>query len=208
MKNLCALAALTLLFGAGASAQNSGDFLAQQKIASLAILPPLGQSVPSATREVAADLFNTKLKLRSSALKTTTPDSALERIHREGLMNDYGNFITLLAQTGTTNRDALTKIGLAVGVDGLLLINVLEYDEEKGSWWYGKGGKNLARIQYSLFRVSDGQQIWQSLEFRQHDSKLSTNPYPMERVISDVSEKAVDSLLSGKQNADLRRKEP
>lgn len=208
MKNVCVFAALTLLIGTGLYGQDFEDFLTRQGIASLAILPPLGQSVPSPTRQVAADLFNTKLKLRSSAVRIATPDSVVERLEREGLMNDFGNFITLLAQTGTFNRGILKRIGVATAADGVLLINVLDYEEQKGSWWYGRGGKNLARIQYSLFRASDGEKIWESLEFRQHDSKLSTNPYPMERVISDVSEKAVNSLLSGKQNADVRRKEP
>ena len=107
---------------------------------------------------------------------------------------------------GFASADLLKKIGQATGTDALLLIHVLNYDEEKGSWWYGKGGKNVCRIQYTLFRSSNGEKVWETLEFRQHDSKVSTNPYPMERVIGDVSDRAVASLVSGRQNVDVRQK--
>ena len=61
--------------------------------------------------------------------------------------------------------------------------DILNYQAEKGSWWYGKGGKNVSRIQYTLFR-SDGNKIWETLEFRQHDSKVSTNPYLMDMLLA------------------------
>jgi hypothetical protein len=105
------------------------------------------------------------------------------------------------------NTEAMKKIGQLADAVGLMVIHVLNYDEEKGSWWYGKGGKNVCRIQYSLFRVSDGQKVWETLEFRQHDSKVSTNPYPMERVIGDVTDKAVTALLTDAQHVDVRKKE-
>jgi hypothetical protein len=79
------------------------------------------------------------------------------------------------------NHEALKKASQALGTDAVLLINVLNYQEEKGSWLYGKGGKNISRIQYTLFRSSDGSKVWETLEFRQYDSKVSTNPYPMEQ---------------------------
>jgi len=203
---LCGLGAITLvvcveLYGQ----QEEGGFLDRQGIFSLAILPPIGQSIPNATREVAVDLFSMKLKLKTS-MRIVRPDNLVARLEQSGLMGEFSGFITLLSQTGMINKEALKRMGETVDADALLLIHVLDYEEEKGSWWYGRGGKNLCRIQYSLFRASDGEKVWESLEFRQHDSKLSTNPYPMERVIGDVSEKAVTSLLTGRQNADVRRK--
>jgi hypothetical protein len=121
-------------------------------------------------------------------------------------MSDYSLFVSTLSQTGIVNTDALKKVAQATGADAVLLIDVLNYQEEKGSWWYGKGGKNVSRIQYTLFHSSDGNKIWETLEFRQHDSKVSTNPYPMEHVLGDVTDKAITALLAGTQHTDVRKK--
>lgn len=192
---------------APAPQQGSVDFLTRQGIRSIAVLPALGDSVPSAARQLSADLFDSKLKLRNSALRILTPDEVTNRLQQQGATGDFSAMVTLLSQTGMVNTEAMKKIGQVAGADGLTVIDVLNYDEEKGSWWYGKGGKNVCRIQYSLFRASDGQKIWETLEFRQHDSKVSTNPYPMERVIGDVTDKAVTALLADVQHVDVRKKE-
>jgi hypothetical protein len=205
--------ALILLFGAAltcigslAQQQRTDDFLSQQRISSIAVLPPLGESVPSSARQLAGDLFVTKLKSRSAGVRLMAADETLSRLQQKEATNDFAVLVTTFSQTGIVNADLLKKIGQATGTDALLLIYVLNYDEEKGSWWYGKGGKNVCRIQYTLFRSSDAEKIWETLEFRQHDSKLSTSPYPMERVIGDVSDKAIASLLIGKQHTDVRQK--
>lgn len=198
------LAALTSAYGQ----QEREDFLEAQHISSLAALPPVGEAVPASTRLAAGDLFVMKLRLRRAALRVVRAEELVTLLEQKGLMGEYANFVTLLAQTGIPNRESLKLVGEAAGTDGLLLIQVLDYEEQKGSWWYGRGGRNLARIQYTLFRTSDGEKVWESLEFRQHDSKLSTRSYPMERVIGDVSEKAVTSLLTGQQNRDVRAKKP
>jgi len=72
---------------------------------------------------------------------------------------------------------------------------------------WGLSGRALRAFRRfnALFRSSDGQKVWETLEFRQHDSKVSTNPYPMERVISDVTEKAISSLLNGTQHVDAKK---
>jgi len=208
---LCALFLLPYLAvvspQAPAPPQGSADFLTRQRITSIAVLLPLGDSVPSAARQLSADLFDTKLKLRDSALRIFAPDEVTNRLQQQGATSDFAAMVTLLSQTGMVNTEAMKKIGQLAGADGLMVIHVLNYDEEKGSWWYGKGGKNVCRIQYSLFRVSDGQKVWETLEFRQHDSKVSTNPYPMERVIGDVTDKAVTALLTDAQHVDVRKKE-
>jgi hypothetical protein len=182
------------------------DFLAHQGISSIAVLPPVGESVPIAARQLSADLFATKLKLHDSSVRLLAANETLSRLQQKGGNNDFAVFVTVFFQTSIANADSLKKIGQATGTDALLLIHVLNYDEEKGSWWYGKGGKNVCRVQYSLFRSSNGENIWETLEYRQHDSKVSTNPYPMERVIGDVSDKAVASLVVGRQNVDVRQK--
>ena len=74
--------------------------------------------------------------------------------------------------------DPLKKMGQTTGTDAILLIHVLNYDEEKGSWFYGKGGKNVCRIQYSLFRSSSGEKIWETLEFRQHEQQALDKSLP------------------------------
>jgi len=201
------LAVILTVCGSSLNAQED-DFLDRQTIASITVLPPMGESVPSSARQLSADLFMSKLKLRRASCRLVGPEEALTRIERASLMGDYTGFVNLISQTGVVNRDVLKLIGSAVETDAVLLINLLDYQEEKGSWWYGKGGKNLGRIQYTLFATSKGEKVWESLEFRQHDSKLSTSPYPMERVIGDISDKAVTSILTGRQNTDVRRKKP
>lgn len=181
------------------------DFLDRQKVTSIGVLPPIGDSVPDSARKMAADLFIMKMTLRNAAVRVVRPDTLIERLNKAGLLSEFATFVNLVSQTGVVSSESIRAIGNAAETDTLLLVNVLDYEEEKGSWWYGKGGKNICRIQYSLFRVSNGEKIWESLEFRQHDSKLSTRPYPMERVIGDVSEKAVTSLLTGRQSVDVRR---
>lgn len=190
------------------SRQPAEDFLNREGISSLAILPPAGESVPGAARQLSADLFGAKLRLRIAAVRVVPRDVVVADLGHNGLTNDFGIFVNLYSQTGTTNTDTVKKFGQTLGTDARLLIDVLNYDEQKGSWWYGKGGKNICRIQYTLFRSATGEKVWETLEFRQHDSKLSTNPYPMDRVIGDVSEMAISSLMAGKQNVDLRKKLP
>lgn len=182
------------------------DFLSRLNVNSIAILPPFGSSAPSAARTMSADLFASKFKLRSAATKIVTAEETAALLQSKAVMTDYSVFVTTLSQTGIVNTDALKKVAQATGADAVLLIDVLNYQEEKGSWWYGKGGKNVSRIQYTLFRSSDGNKVWETLEFRQHDSKVSTNPYPMERVLGDVTDKAVTALLAGTQHTDVRKK--
>jgi hypothetical protein len=180
------------------------DFLSQQNVNSIAILPPFGSSAPNAARTMSADLFVSKFKLRSAATKIINADETASLLQSKAVMSDYSVFVTTLSQTGIVNTEALKKVAQATGATAVLLIDVLNYQEEKGSWWYGKGGKNVSRIQYTLFR-SDGNKIWETLEFRQHDSKVSTNPYPMEHVLGDVTDKAITALLAGTQHTDVRK---
>jgi hypothetical protein len=202
------IAVLLILSPMQNSRQPAEDFLNREGLSSLAILPPVGESVPGAARQLSADLFGAKLRLHIAAVRVVPPDAVVAELSHYGMTNDFGTFVNLYSQTGTINTDTLKKFGQTLGTDALLLINILNYDEQKGSWWYGKGGKNICRIQYTLFRSATGEKVWETLEFRQHDSKLSTNPYPMERVIGDVSEMAVSSLMAGKQNVDARKKVP
>jgi hypothetical protein len=182
------------------------DFLSRLNVNSIAILPPLGADAPAAARTMSADLFASNFKLHNAAIKLVSADDTATLLQTKATMSDYSLFVTTLSQTGIVNSDALKKVAQAMGTDAVLLINVLNYQEEKGSWWYGKGGRNVSRIQYLLFRTSDGNKVWETLEFRQHDSKLSTNPYPMERVLGDVTDKAITSLFSGTQPVDVRKK--
>jgi hypothetical protein len=205
---LILLSSVALPFMHSVTQQQTDDFLSQKGISSIAVLPPLGESVPSSARQLAADLFVTKLKARAAGVRLLGADETLSRLQQKEETKDFGILVTTLTQTGIADAVSLKRIGEVAGTDAILLIHVLNYDEEKGSWWYGKGGKNVCRIQYTLFRSSNAERLWETLEFRQHDSKLSTNPYPMERVIGDVSDKAIASLLSGKQNIDVRKKDP
>ena len=200
---LLSFAALTCICSV-AQQQRTEDFLSQKGISSIAVLPPLGESVPNSARQLSADLFVTKLRSRSG-VHLMAADESLSRLQQKEVTNDFAVLVTTLSQTGIVNGDLLKKIGQSMGTDALLLIHLVNYDEEKGSWWYGKGGKNICRIEYTLYRSSDAGKIWETLEFRQHDSKVSTNPYPMERVIGDVSDRAVASLLMGRQNTDVRQ---
>jgi hypothetical protein len=203
----CLLSVLLLpsLFHFGVLLGQQTDFLSRLNLNSIAILPPFGPNAPSAARTMSVDLFASKFKLRNAATKIVTADETTSLLQSKSAMSDYSIFVTTLSQTGIVNADSLKKVAQATGADAVLLIEVLNYQEEKGSWWYGKGGKNVSRIQYALFR-SDGNKIWETLEFRQHDSKVSTNPYPMEHVLGDVTDKAITSLLAGTQHTDVRKK--
>jgi hypothetical protein len=192
-------------FHSGALGQQA-DFLSRMNVNSISILPPFSSNAPNAARTMSADLFASKFKLRSAATKIVTADETASLLQSKVVMPEYSVFVTTLSQTGIVNTDALKKVAQTTGADAVLLIDVLNYQEEKGSWWYGKGGKNVSRIQYTLFRSSDGNKIWETLEFRQHDSKVSTNPYPMEHVLGDVTDKAITALLAGTQHTDVRKK--
>jgi hypothetical protein len=206
MNKVCLLTVLLLAsFLHSVALGQQPDFLSQQNVNSIAILPPFGSNAPNAARTMSADLFVSKFKLRSAATKIINADETASLLQSKALMSDYSVFVTTLSQTGIVNTAALKKVAQATGATAVLLIDVLNYQEEKGSWWYGKGGKNVSRIQYTLFRSSDGNKIWETLEFRQHDSKVSTNPYPMDHVIGDVTDKAITALLSGTQHTDVRK---
>jgi hypothetical protein len=202
---LCAALVLSAVVHSSVAVGQQADFLSKSSINSIAILPPLGSNVPAAARTMSADLFATKFKLHSASIKMVAADETTSVLQAKSIMSDYSLFVTMLAQTGIANTEVLKKLMAALGTDAVLLINVLNYEEEKGSWLYGKGGKNISRIEYTLFRASDGSKVWGTLEFRQHDSKVSTNPYPMEHVISDVTDKAIVSLLSGTQHVDVKK---
>jgi hypothetical protein len=135
------------------------DFLARLNVYSIAILPPLGADVPTAARAMSGDLFASKFKIREAAIRVVGADETVSMMQSKSTMSDYSVFVTTLSQAGIVNTDALKKITQAVDTDAVLLINVLNYQEEKGSWWYGKGGQNVSRIQYTLFRASDGSKV-------------------------------------------------
>jgi hypothetical protein len=202
---LCTALAVSPFVYPGVAVGQHPDFLTGHNINSIAILPPLGANAPASARTMSADLFVIKFKAQNSGVKLVTADQTTSAMQSKSTMPDYSLFVTTLAQSGLVNTDALKKVTQELGTDAVLLIDVLNYQEEKGSWWYGKGGKNISRIQYTLFRSSDGIKIWETLEFRQHDSKVSTNPYPMERVIGDVTDKAVVCLLNGTQYVDVKK---
>jgi hypothetical protein len=151
-------------------------------------------------------MLATKLGLAVAGLRIARPDVFLKELQAKGGLTDYTNLVTLFSQSGLADPESVKRLAKISEADALLLVNVLDYDEQKGSWWYGKGGKNVCRIQYTLFRAATGEKLWQTLEFRQHDSKVSTNPYPMEHVIGDVTDKAVSALLVGRQDIDVRQK--
>jgi hypothetical protein len=205
LSSLASLILAAIIF-ASVVRPEQNDFLSREHISSIAVLPPMGGDAPSSARTMSADVFTSKVKLRNSSVKIVAADETLSRLQAKSIMSDYSSFVTVFAQTGIINSDATKKLGQSLGTDAILLIDVLNYQEEKGSWWYGKGGQNIARIQYTLFRSSDGDKVWETLEFRQHDSKVSTNPYPMERVIGDITDKAVAALVSGEQHVDVRKK--
>lgn len=206
MKRASVLVYVTVMFVAFGTAQPSLDFLSREKISSIAILPPIGQSAPDSARQAAVDMLATKLGFTAAGVRIARPDVFLKELQAKGGLTDYTNLVTLFSQSGLADPESVKRLAKMSQADALLLVNVLDYDEEKGSWWYGKGGKNVCRIQYTLFGAATGEKLWQTLEFRQHDSKVSTNPYPMEHVIGDVTDKAVSALLLGRQDIDLRQK--
>lgn len=198
---------ITLILVAFGTAQKSLDFPSREKINSIAILPPIGPSAPDSARQASVDVLATKLGLAAAGLRVVHPDVFLKELQRMGGLTDYTNLVTLFSQSGLADPESIKRLAKITEADALLLVNVLDYDEQKGSWWYGKGGKNVCRIQYTLFRATTGDRLWQTLEFRQHDSKVSTNPYPMEHVIGDVTDKAISALLTGRQDVDVRQKD-
>lgn len=114
------------------------DFLSRLNVNSIAILPPLGADSPAAARTMSADLFASKFKLHNAVIKFVSADDTASLLQSKSTMSDYSLFVTTLSQTGIVNTDALKKVMQAIGTDAVLLINVLNYQEEKGSWWYGK----------------------------------------------------------------------
>jgi hypothetical protein len=206
MKRASAPIYITLMLIAFGTAQQSLDFMGREKVSSISILPPIGQSAPDSARQAAVDVLARKLGLATAGLRIVSPDAFLRELQAKGGLTDYTNLVTLFSQSGLADRESVRRLAKTSEADALLLVNVLDYDEQKGSWWYGKGGKNVCRIQYTLFQAATGDKLWQTLEFRQHDSKVSTNPYPMERVIGDVTDKAISALLVGRQDTDVRQK--
>ena len=91
------------------------DFLARQGISSIAVLPPVGESVPSAARQLSADMFVTKLKLHTSSVRVLAADETLSRLQQKDGTNEFAVFIAAFSQTGIASADPLKKWGKQPG---------------------------------------------------------------------------------------------
>jgi hypothetical protein len=184
-----------------ARAQQAPDFLSQQKINSIAVLPPMGDSASPSIRQLSSDLFIAKMKERRPGLHFLASDDTLTRLQQKKADNDF-NAVVAAVQTGAPNQAALKRIGLATGMDAFLLIHVLSFDEQKGKWYEGKESKNLCKIQYTLYRSSTGASLWDSTETVKYDKRFSNTPEPTDQVITNVSDKAVTAMLAAQQDTD------
>ena len=179
------------------------DFLTDRKIAKIAILPVVGESVPSNVRDTAADQLMAAINKQNLKVEISTPADSVGILDKASRLEDFTSFLNLFTKTGTINKAALERCGESLK-GHLLLIEVQEYTERGGSWLRGRSGQNTARIQYTLF-TQDGEQIWQTLESL-HRSQLTTTVAPMPEIIGRVSERAVENLIKGKENRDVKQK--
>ena len=194
----------TLLLVLALAVSVSGqDFLAEKKVTSIAILPVVGESVPSEVRETAGKQLWSALNKQTPNIKVTPSDDAATVLDKALRLEDFTSFLNLFTKTGTVNKTSLARCGESLK-SHLLLIEVQEYTERGGSWLRGRSGQNTARIQYTLF-TQDGEQIWQTLESL-HRSQLTTTVAPMPEIIGRVSERAVENLIKGKENRDVKQK--
>jgi hypothetical protein len=201
-------ALLSLIFCAGlaglcASARQpqSDDFFSEQKINSIAVLPPMGDSVSAQIRGLSGDLFITKMKEKRPGLHFLASDDTLATLQKKKETDDF-NAVIATVQTGTANPTAIKRIGVASGMDSVLLIHVLSFDEQKGRWYEGKESKNLCKIQYMLYKSSTGEKLWDSTETVKYDKRFSNTPEPTDQVITNISDKAAAALMAAREDSD------
>ena len=105
------LGALLVEKAAGIVPSQAEDFLDRQNVYSIAVLPPVGDSVPDSVRKAAGDLFILKLTLRRSSVRVVRPEALVEQLNKAGKLSEFASFVNLLSQTGVVNRESLTAIG-------------------------------------------------------------------------------------------------
>ena len=179
------------------------DFLARHNITSLAVLPPLREALPPEVRTAASEMLITKLSARVPSLSIMPPNEAAEKMGQAGRLEDFASFLTLYTTTATVNKQALARIAEALGVNGLLLIDVQHYYERGGSWMRSRGGENQARVQYTLFSAS-GEQLWQHLEFHEHQSFWVARTARPPAIMRNLAERAVEALMVGRERRSRR----
>lgn len=208
MKSSVYVLALLLLFSAlSISAQNQSparDFLASHNVTSIAILPPVGESIPAEVRNLAASTFIEELKGIRPQVNVITSSETTTHLEKASRLDDYTNFLTLFLKTGTINHPLLSRIGEASGASSILLIDIQQYEAQNGSWLRMRNGHNAVRAQYTLFSAN-GEQLWQHLVLYVHTPQGTAKADKADKVMERVSKRAAKALLSGEQNSDSRK---
>ena len=184
--------------------KQTDNFLEQHKIKSIAILPPVGESVPSSVRVSAGALFVSEAQRQLKELKITLPEETTTALEKTNRLDDFTSFLNLFIKTGTVNKSPLARIGESLATDAILLIDVQDFEAQNGSWMRARNGHNSARVQYTLFSPA-GEQLWQHLVVYTHTPQFTAKADKAEKVMQDVSRRAVSALMRGIQNSDPKK---
>jgi hypothetical protein len=204
MRFFAALLLIASLISVSLAQSKADNFLTQHHIESIAILPPVGESVPASVRASAGTSLISEYKKTIPSLKVFTPDDSTAILEKADRLDDFTSFLNLFTKTGTINRQPLARIGEALGADAILLIDVQYYEAQNGSWMRGRNGHNSARIQYTLF-TADGEKVWQHLVVYTHTPTFTAKADKAETVVERLSRRAVSALLRGIQNDDPKK---
>ena len=180
------------------------DFLVEKNVKAITLLPPVGESVPSSVRNSSGVAFSESLKKTYPSIVLSEPTVAMERLENANAVADFSKFLNLFVKTGMIDKAALRTIASACNAETFMLIDVQDFEAQNGSWVRGRSVHNSARVQYTLFS-KDGIQIWQHLVVYVHTPQWTAKADKHEKVMADVSNRAVSALRRGVQNGDPKK---
>jgi hypothetical protein len=203
MKRVLIIGLLALTFQAFGSAQESSDVINTNKIASLALLPVVGDSTPDSVRH---EINAADLKALSEAyphVAITGSDESLSRLSAEHRLDDLASFLNLYTKTGAVNEDAMRRIVSALKVQAVLLVQLQEYEAQSGSWMRGRNGHNSVRAQYAL--LTEKGIIWHHLVSYVHTPQWTAKADPDKDVAPRIARRALYAIARNIQNTDPKK---
>jgi hypothetical protein len=90
----------------------------------------------------------------------TSPSASLRKINDSGLASEWNDFVEDYYNSGIVNNKILYKISNSLGVDAVLLGQLISVYQSDGNGW-DTTGTTIVTVIYSILEVSTAMTIWE-----------------------------------------------
>ena len=171
----------------------SDPSMGTKAIISMAILPVRNAPIAQAesirmNRELAQTV-----QRKNPSLQILGPVEAIEKLNEKNLVDDYDRYVVALAQSGIPNREILSRIGAALGVDALMQGQLVGLAQKDGAPY--SPASTVFVLRYSIVSTKDGMLLWEtSEEIRKKRQTIFSAPPPLEEVLPEAVQRVEQSI--------------